>query len=207
MSRGSQKTSGAHGAPSDNRAQSPSDASPPQASHLAWIDLEMTGLDVDTDVILQAAVIVTDASLNVLEELAVDIWQPESALVNMSPFVRDMHDKNGLLARVRKSRIDLRRAQELLLGVVARHCTYPATLCGNSIWQDKKFLDKYMPALAGYLHYRLLDVSAIKTVVSRYYPPALQFKKPTTGEHDALNDIRNSIAEFRFYKESLFVAP
>lgn len=178
----------------------------PSASHLAWIDLEMTGLDVERDVILQAAVIVTDAALNVLEELALDIWQPEAELDKMSPFVRDMHDKTGLLTRVRKSRVDLKRAQELLLGVVARHCAYPATLCGNSIWQDRKFIDKYMPGLAGYLHYRLLDVSTIKTVVSRYYPAELQFKKSSAGEHDALTDIRNSIAEFKFYQESIFRA-
>lgn len=179
----------------------------PSAAHLAWIDLEMTGLDVERDVILQAAVIVTDASLHVLDELALDIWQPESELDKMSPFVRDMHEKTGLLARVRKSRVDLRRAQESLLGVVARHCSYPATLCGNSIWQDRKFLDKYMPGLAGYLHYRLLDVSTIKTVVARYYPAELQFKKSSAGEHDALTDIRNSIAEFRHYRESIFRAP
>lgn len=178
----------------------------PSPAHLAWIDLEMTGLDVDRDVILQAAVIVTDAALNVLEELTLDIWQPEPLLQQMSPFVRDMHDKTGLLARVRKSRVDLKRAQEMLLGVVARHCTYPATLCGNSIWQDRKFIDKYLPGLAGYLHYRLLDVSAIKTVVARYYPPELQFKKQSAGEHDALTDIRNSIAEFRHYQESIFRA-
>jgi oligoribonuclease len=186
---------------------SPNDSgAAPSANHLAWLDLEMTGLDVERDVILQAAVLVTDAELNVLDELAVDIWQPESELDKMSPFVRDMHEKTGLLARVRKSRVDLKRAQELLLGVVARHCSYPATLCGNSIWQDRKFLDKYMPGLAGYMHYRLLDVSAIKTVVLRYYPPALHFKKSSAGEHDALTDIRNSIAEFRHYQESIFRA-
>lgn len=178
----------------------------PSPSHLAWLDLEMTGLDVDQDVILQAAVIVTDASLNVLDELAIDIWQPDAALAAMSPFVRDMHEKTGLLSRVRGSRIDLKRAQEMLLGVVARHCSYPTTLCGNTIWQDRKFLDKYMPALAGYMHYRLLDVSAIKTVVLRYYPQDLHFRKSTAGEHDALTDIRNSIAEFRYYQESIFRA-
>lgn len=177
----------------------------PSPTNLVWIDLEMTGLDVTRDVILQAAVIVTDASLNTLEELAVDVWQPETELDKMSPFVRDMHEKTGLLPRVRRSRVDLARAQELLLGVVARHCSYPATLCGNSIWQDRKFIDKYMPGLSGYLHYRLLDVSTIKTVVLRYYPPALHFKKSGAGEHDALTDIRNSIAEFRHYQDALFV--
>jgi oligoribonuclease len=175
----------------------------PSADHLAWLDLEMTGLDVNSDVILQAAVVVTDANLNTLEELCVDIWQPESAIARMTPFVRDMHEKTGLLSRVQVSRIDLQRAEQLLLGVVARHCAFPATLCGNTIWQDRKFVDKYMPALGGFLHYRLLDVSAIKTVALRFAPDK-QFKKPTGAEHDALYDIRNSIAEFRHYKLKLF---
>ena len=175
----------------------------PSAEHLAWLDLEMTGLDVDTDVILQAAVVVTDASLNTLEEVCVDVWQPASALERMTPFVRDMHEKTGLLSRVQVSRVDLERAEQMLLGVVARHCAFPATLCGNSIWQDRKFVDKYMPALGGFLHYRLLDVSAIKTVAIRF-SPAKQFKKQTAVEHDALHDIRNSIAEFRHYKQKLF---
>lgn len=179
----------------------------PRAEHLAWIDLEMTGLEVETDVILQAAVIITDSSLNPLEELVVDVWQPPAALQNMSPFVRDMHEKTGLLKRVAASRTDLRRAEEQLLGVVSRHCAYPATLCGNSIWQDRKFLDKYMPALAGFMHYRLLDVSAIKTVVQRFYPKSYEFKKPQTGEHDALVDIRNSINEFRHYQQNVFQRP
>lgn len=180
-----------------------SSAAVPSPNHLVWLDLEMTGLDVNTDVIVQAAVIVTDAELNPLEEVCVDVWQPESALQRMSPFVRDMHEKTGLLARVRESRVDVQRAEQLLLGAVARHCSFPATLCGNSIWQDRKFVDKYMPALGGYLHYRLLDVSSIKTVVSRWAPDK-QFKKPTAAEHDALYDIRNSIAEFRHYTQKLF---
>jgi oligoribonuclease len=175
----------------------------PSAEHLAWLDLEMTGLDVNTDVIIQAAVIVTDAKLNTLEEVCVDVWQPESALARMTPFVRDMHEKTGLLSRVRESRVDLQRAEQLLLGAVARHCSFPATLCGNSIWQDRKFVDKYMPALGGFLHYRLLDVSAIKTVAMRWAPDK-QFKKPSAAEHDALYDIRNSIAEFRHYTQKLF---
>ncbi len=179
----------------------------PRAEHLAWLDLEMTGLDVDTDVILQAAIIVTDGELKPLEQLVVDIWQPASALERMSPFVRDMHQKTGLLARVAASRVDLGRAQEQLLGVVSRHCAYPATLCGNSIWQDRKFLDKYMPGLAGYMHYRLLDVSALKVVVQRYYPKTCEFKKPPTGEHDALVDIKNSINEFRHYRQNILRDP
>jgi oligoribonuclease len=177
------------------------------ASNLVWIDLEMTGLEVEVQVILQAAVIITNDRLEVLAEQAFDVWQPESALVHMTPFVRDMHQKNGLLERVKASRVELRSAESQMLATVAAWCPYGATLCGNSIWQDRRFIDKYMPGLAAYLHYRMLDVSAIKTIAQRWYPAPLQFKKPSAGEHDALVDIRNSINELRHYREKLFVAP
>ncbi len=174
------------------------------AERLVWLDLEMTGLDPDRHVIIQAAVIITDNELNVLDEYACDIWQPEDALKTMSPFVRDMHDKNGLLDRVRDSRVDLTDAERNLLAVVAKWCTYPATLCGNSIWSDRKFIDRYMPGLARYLHYRMVDVSSLKVLASRWYDSAAQFRKPSAGAHDALVDIRNSIAELKHYREHMF---
>jgi oligoribonuclease len=180
---------------------------PVQSSkNLVWIDLEMTGLEVETQVILQAALIITNERLEILSEEAYDIWQPESAFVNMTPFVQDMHEKNGLLKRVRASRVELKFAEAQMLGTIAAWCTYQATLAGNSIWQDRKFIDKYMPGLSSFLHYRMLDVSALKTVAQRWYPPACQFKKPSVREHDALVDIRNSISEFRHYREHMLVA-
>ena len=181
-----------------------SQASP---QNLVWIDLEMTGLDAERDVILQAAVIITNPQLETLAEHACDVWQPPEHLASMSPFVRDMHTKTGLLARVEKSRCDVADAERQVLELVAKWCSYPATVCGNSIWQDRKFIDRYMPGLGRYLHYRMLDVSAIKTVVARWYPAHFQFQKPSEGEHDALVDVRNSIAEFRHYQQHLFVAP
>ena len=171
--------------------------------NLVWIDLEMTGLDVDSDVIVQAAVIITDGQLNPLEEYACDVWQPEPRLATMSPFVRDMHESNGLLERVRKSRLDTADAEKRLLERVAGWCTYPATLCGNTVWQDRKFLDKYMPGLARYLHYRLVDVSSLKALAQRWYGEAALYSKPKQGEHDALVDIRNSIAELAHYRRTL----
>src|SRR6185503_3516354 len=104
--------------------------------NLAWLDLEMTGLDAMNDVIVQAALIVTDAELKVLEEFACDVWQPEQELQKMTPFVRDMHEKTGLLARVKKSRVDVLAAERRLLERIAGWCPYPATLCGNTIGQD-----------------------------------------------------------------------
>jgi len=173
------------------------------ASNLAWIDLEMTGLDPERDMILQAALIVTDRDLQPLDEYVCDVWQPEAAFEHMSPFVRDMHEKNGLLDRVRASRVDQREAQRQLLTRISALCDYPAVLCGSSIWVDRTFLDRHMQGLAGYLHYRMVDVTSFKLVVDRWLGASAMFQKPTEGEHDALVDIRNSIAELRHYKKLL----
>jgi oligoribonuclease len=166
----------------------------------------MTGLDVDRHCIIQAAVIITDSALKPLEEFSCDIWQPESELEKMNPFVRDMHEKNGLVERVRQSKVDIADAEQRLLSIVAGWCRHPATLCGNSVWQDRKFIDRQMPGLAGYLHNRLLDVSALKVLAKQWYGDGALFTKPKGGEHDALVDIKNSIKELEHYKKSLFKA-
>ena len=185
----------------------PNDAAPQRTQHpqnLVWLDLEMTGLEVESHVILQAALIITDADLRPLEEFCCDIWQPEAELAKMSPFVRDMHDKTGLLARLRQSLTDTRRAEQQLLEIVTGWCPYGAVLCGNSIWQDRRFVDRYMPGLAAYLTYRLLDVSSVKVLARSWYGQSAVYVKPTAGEHDALVDIRNSIAELAHYRRTLF---
>jgi oligoribonuclease len=172
--------------------------------NLAWLDLEMTGLDPHHDAILQAALIVTNRNLEPLEEYACDIWQPEAELEKMIPFVRDMHELNGLVERVRKSKLDLAAAEKRLLERVAGWCPYQAVLCGNSIGQDKRFVERHMPGLAGYLSYRIVDVSSIKVLARLWYGEGAVHKKPDEGEHDALVDIRNSIAELRHYRTTLF---
>lgn len=177
------------------------------ASHLVWLDLEMTGLDPQRDVILQAALIVTDALLAPLEELALDVWQPEPELDKMVPYVRDMHEKTGLIARVRKSKVDVRSAEIQLMERVTGWCPYGAVLAGNSVGQDKRFLERHMPALAGYLSHRIVDVSSIKVLARVWYGERSVYKKPVEGEHDALVDIRNSIAELAHYRSTLFRAP
>lgn len=177
------------------------------AGNLAWLDLEMTGLDAQEDVILQAALILTDASLNVLEEYVCDIWQPEPLLSRMVPFVRDMHETTGLSARVRKSRVDLVAAERRLLERVAGWCAYPAILCGNTIGQDKRFVDRWMPGLSGYLSYRTLDVTSVKILAQTWYGEEAVFEKSQKGEHDALVDIKNSIAELSHYRATLFKSP
>lgn len=173
------------------------------ASHLAWIDLEMTGLDPSTDVILQAALIVTDRELVPLEEFVCDVWQPARALETMVPFVRDMHHKNGLLERVAASDVDVRAAEIELMTRVCGWCGYPATLCGNSVGLDKAFIECYMPGLAGYLHYRIVDVSSLKVLARLWGGETAVFTKAEAGAHDALVDIRNSIAELKHYRETL----
>jgi oligoribonuclease len=182
--------------PSPQRKQGP--------QNLVWLDLEMTGLDAQVDVILQAAVIITGADLVALEQFSCDVWQPETELVKMTPFVREMHEKTGLLERVGKSKTDLRRAEQQILEIVSGWCPYGAVLCGNSIGQDRRFIDRYMPGLAAYLTYRLVDVSTIKVLAKTWYGQGALYTKPSEGEHDALVDIKNSIAELAHYKKTLF---
>jgi len=185
----------------------PTDAKPQRTqhpSHLVWLDLEMTGLEVDSHVILQAALIITDAELQPLEQFACDIWQPEAELAKMGPFVRNMHEKNGLLSRVRASNTDVRHAEQLMLEIVTGWCPYGAVLCGNSIWQDRKFIDRYMPGFGAYLTYRILDVSSVKVLARTWFGQGAVFVKPSAGEHDALVDVQNSIAELAHYRRTLF---
>jgi oligoribonuclease len=175
-------------------------------TNLVWLDLEMTGLDVESDVILQAALIITDAELQPLEQYACDIWQPDAELAKMNPFVRSMHEKTGLLERVKRSTTELRRAEQKLLEIVSGWCPYGAVLCGNSIWQDRRFVDRYMPGLSTYLTYRLLDVSSVKVLAKTWFGPTAVYAKPEAGEHDALIDVQNSIAELAHYRKTLFRA-
>jgi len=174
-------------------------------NNLVWIDLEMTGLNPATDVIVQAAVIITDSKLTVLEEYCCDIWQPPERLCGMSPFVRDMHTKSGLLDRVTKSRLEVQAAERHLLERIAGWCEFPATLCGNSVGQDKRFLDAYMPGVGRFLHYRIVDVSSLKVLMRLWYGEGAEFKKPDDQKHDALFDVQQSIAELDFYRKKYLV--
>lgn len=175
--------------------------------HLAWIDLEMTGLDAQRDHILQAALIVTDEDLAIREEFVCDIWHPSEHFAGMNSFVRDMHERNGLLERCAASRTDLHAAEQALLMRVAAWCPYPAVLCGNTIGHDKKFIDRWMPGLSRYLSYRVIDVTSLKLLSRLWYGDAAEFQKPEEGRHDALVDIRNSIAELAHYRARFFKAP
>ena len=167
--------------------------------NLVWMDLEMTGLNPETDCILQVAAIITDENLNILEEYVSDVFQAESALASMSPFVRKMHTKTGLLSRIAEG-VELRQVEREVLDRVSGWCPARAVLCGNTIHSDRKFIDRYMPGLATYLHYRMVDVSSLKVLSQLWLPSTSQYQKPDSGEHDALFDVRQSIAELLHYR-------
>ena len=168
---------------------------------LIWMDLEMTGLDPRVDSIVQVAAIVTEiGSFDELEVLELPVWQPDSRLELMTPFVRTMHESSGLLAKVRASRTSTLDAERAALQAVARWCgPQQGILAGNSIWQDRRFLAAYMPVLEGYLHFRQVDVTSWKIMVRAWLGERASF--PKAKSHTALEDVRASIAELRFYKE------
>jgi len=171
---------------------------------LIWMDLEMTGLDPERDTILEIATIITGGDLAVREEGPVlAIHQPAPVLAAMDEWNREHHAASGLTARVAASTVTMQEAETRTLELVRRHCAeHSAPLCGNSIWQDRRFLARYMPALEAYLHYRIVDVSSIKELAARWYPDLELPKK--RNAHLALDDIRESIAELRFYREKIF---
>ncbi len=177
---------------------------------LVWIDLEMTGLDVERNVIVEIACIATDADLTVLDDgIDIVIHADDGALAEMDDFVRNMHKKSGLLPLIEASDVSVADAQARVLDYVKTHVKNPgvAPLCGNSIGVDRRFLDRYMRELDGYLHYRCIDVSSIKELCRRWYP-AIYSKRPNkTEQHRALDDIRESIEELRYYRERLFIPP
>ena len=177
---------------------------------LVWVDLEMTGLDVETDVIVEIACIVTDSSLAALDDgIELIVHADADALARMGDFVREMHTKSGLLPKIETSPIDVGAAQLATLEYVKQHVPKPsvAPLCGNSIGTDRRFLARYMTELDDYLHYRSVDVSSLKELCRRWYP-AIYKKRPGKAEHHrALDDIRESIEELRFYRTNMLLPP
>lgn len=173
--------------------------------NLIWIDLEMTGLDVQENVILEIATVITDKNLVVLAEGPVlAIFQSEEALAKMNKWNVDQHTKSGLIERVKESQVSTQQAQKSTLHFLKQ--TVPkqkSPMCGNSICMDRRFLARYMPELEKYFHYRNLDVSSVKELARRWQPKmAKGFKKES--QHMALNDIHDSIEELRYYREHFF---
>jgi oligoribonuclease len=176
-------------------------------NNLVWIDLEMTGLNTTQDVIVEAAMIITDNALNIVYKgQSIVIHQSTTALSVMDAWVKEHHTKSGLLKEVEVSTVHLEDAQEMLLRAVQEFCIpKKSPLCGNSVWQDAIFLNRYMPRLMDFLHYRIIDVSSVKEVVTRWYPhnPHARFQKKDM--HRALPDIEESIEELKHYRKYFFV--
>jgi oligoribonuclease len=175
------------------------------ADHLIWLDLEMTGLEPERHAIIEIGCAVTDKELNVIAEgPCFAVHQPEEVLALMDAWCVEQHGKSGLTEQVRRSKTTLAEAEEKTLAFLKEHCQERASpLCGNSIGQDRRFLDKYMPALNNFFHYRNVDVSTIKELVKRWYG-ATQQAPNKEKTHHVMEDIRESIEELRFYRKTIF---
>lgn len=170
-------------------------------NNLIWIDLEMSGLQPNTDRILEIALLVTDSQLNpVADGLVLAVHQPDSVLGAMDTWNTSVHGRSGLIDRVRASRTSEAEAETLSLGFLSNHVSEGASpMCGNSICQDRRFLARWMPRLERYFHYRNLDVSTLKELVKRW-KPELAKGVVKAGKHEALADTLESIEELKYYR-------
>jgi oligoribonuclease len=177
---------------------------------LVWIDCEMTGLDATTDVLVEIAVIVTDAELNVLDPgLDIVIATDQAKLEGMDDVVREMHTASGLLTAIADATTTLEQAEQQALDYIKRWVPdrRKAPLCGNSIATDRTFITRYMPTLDDHLHYRMIDVSSVKELARRWYPKAYYNAPVKDGGHRALADIIESVTELRYYRAAILVPP
>jgi oligoribonuclease len=177
------------------------------AEKLVWIDLEMTGLDPEQHVIVEIACVVTDANLVPLDEgVSYVVVATESQLALMDQVVIDMHTNSALLPEIPNG-ISTEDAEQLVLTYIKQHIAEPkkAPLAGSSIYVDRMFLNKHMPTLDSYLHYRLVDVSSVKELARRWYPRAYYVSPTKEGNHRALADIADSIRELNYYRKAVFV--
>jgi oligoribonuclease len=173
---------------------------------IVWMDLEMSGLDPERERILELAVLITDSELELVAEgPELVVHQEDHLLAQMDEWNRSHHGASGLTERVRASRISEAEAEEQVLAFLQQHCTpRSAPLAGNSIWQDRRFLGRYMPRLEGFMHYRVIDVSTLKELARRWHPD-IHATAPRKGDqHRALADIRESIEELRHWRRVLF---
>lgn len=174
---------------------------------LVWIDLEMTGLDVEHDVIVEIACVVTDSALDLRDDgIDIVVHQSPAVLDRMDDYVRAMHTKSGLIGAIEASTIDLDSAGARVLEYIQAHVPESgrAPLCGNSIGTDRRFLAKYLRAIEDHLHYRSIDVSSIKELTRRWYPDEYRARPAKNESHRALDDILESVAELRYYRDHVF---
>ena len=175
--------------------------------HLVWVDCEMTGLDTEKDVLVEIAVLVTDSELNIVGE-GVDVVIKASAdqIAGMNEFVTKMHTDSGLITEIPKG-LPVSEAEELILQYLDSAGVTPgkSPIAGNSVYVDRIFINRDMPKLSEYLHYRTVDVSSIKELTRRWFPKVYFNSPAKTGNHRALGDIKDSIAELSFYRKTVFV--
>jgi oligoribonuclease len=177
---------------------------------LVWMDLEMTGLDHTSDVIVEIATLITDDQLEIVAEGPdLVVHATDEQLAAMDPFVVDMHTRSGLLDQIKASTITLEEAGAATLAFIKEHVPEERTvpLCGNSIGTDRRFLDAYLPDIENWLHYRSIDVSSVKELVKRWYPAVDTSRPRGQGSHRALDDIRESIREMAYYRDTVFIDP
>ena len=177
---------------------------------LVWMDLEMTGLDHTSDVIVEIATLITDDQLEIVAEGPdLVIHATDEQLAAMDPFVVDMHTRSGLLDQIKASSITLEEAGAATLAFIKEHVPEERAvpLCGNSIGTDRRFLDAYLPDIENWLHYRSIDVSSVKELVKRWYPAVDTSRPRGQGSHRALDDIRESIREMAYYRDTVLVDP
>jgi oligoribonuclease len=174
-------------------------------NHLFWIDLEMTGLDPERHVILEIASIVTDEQLSIVAEgPEIAINYPEDILSSMDNWSQEHHQSSGLLDRVKASSYTCQHAEQETINFLSRYSIKgQSPLCGKSVWQDRLFLLKHMRRLEAFLNYRNIDVSSVKELVKRWYPALSTFKKQKA--HLAMSDIKESIAELKYYRQNVFI--
>ncbi|DAC39048.1 MAG TPA: oligoribonuclease [Candidatus Poseidoniales archaeon] len=176
-----------------------------QNKRMVWIDLEMTGLDLERESIIEIATIITDSELNIIAEgpnLAISV--SEELIEGMDDWNTRHHFGSGLIERVRHDSVSLEEAEQLTLDFIKQYVPRrTAPLCGNSVWNDRQFLVKEMPEVAKYLHYRMVDVTTIKELVRRWYPDVPRFSKKAA--HLALDDIRESVHELAYFREHVFI--
>ncbi len=175
-------------------------------SLMVWIDMEMSGLDPEKEHILEIATIITNWDLEIIEEGPdLVVHQPNRVLKGMDDWNQKQHKKSGLIEEVRKSKMSVKRAEKLTLEFIRNHCVAKQSLlCGSAVHHDRRFLIKYMPKVSEFLHYRHVDVSSIKALVSNWYPKNKELPKKTEN-HRALSDIRESIDELRYYRKTYFI--
>ena len=175
-----------------------------KSQRMVWIDLEMTGLDIEKESIIEIATVITDSELNIIAQgpnLAVSV--SEELLASMDEWNTTHHNQSGLVERIRHEGVSISEAQQQTLEFLKQWVNpKTAPLCGNSVWNDRRFLDKEMPLVADYLHYRMVDVSTIKELARRWYPKVDKYRKKLS--HLALDDILESIEELQYFRDKVF---